>query len=156
MPTAKAKEPEIRKPLRRYAKTGIDTGKGKTEQSHKKQCDINYILRDYHASGMIKHAAKYEGKYDDVTVQDFQEAMFIVKNAQTMFEDLPANLRNRFGNDPAAFLNFVQNPDNSEEMHKMGIIKGNDGIDISGAATGAPQQKPLDLQGSTEPPAERQ
>jgi len=120
----------------------VDTGPGKTEQAHKKQTDMNYILRDYHATGMIKHAAKYQGRYDDVPPVDFQEAMNLVTNAQQMFSDLPSNLRNRFGNDPAAFLGFVQNPDNAQELQKLGITRGNDGIDITGAATAAPVTPP--------------
>lgn len=126
------------------ARPTINTGPGKTEQAHKQQCDMNYILKDYYASGMIKHAAKYEGRYDDVPAVDFQEAMVLVANAQQMFADLPSNLRNRFANDPAQFMDFTRNPDNQEEMLKMGIIKGNDGIDVKGAATGAPVKPPLD------------
>jgi phage internal scaffolding protein len=126
----------------------VDTGEGLTEQAHKKECDMNYILADYRRTGLIKHAAKFKGKYDDVTQADFQDAMFIVTEAQQMFEQLPSETRNRFGNDPGAFLGFVQNPDNKEEMQKMGILKGNDGIDINGAVV----PSPVETQPVVEPP----
>lgn len=116
----------------------VETGRGLTEQAPARQCDMNYILKDYYASGMIKHANDYVGRYDDVTGADFQSAMNIVTSAQRMFEDLPSNLRKRFGGSPAAFLDFVQDPANQAEMGRMGILKGNDGIDITGAATRAP------------------
>lgn len=131
-------EMKIQKQLRRSMRVGIETGRGKTEQAHKKQCDINYILRDYYANGMIKHAKTYEGRYDDISVESFQDAMFKVKQAEQMFADLPSNLRKEFGQDPASFLAFVQDPANGPRMREMGILKGNDGIDITGAATGAP------------------
>lgn len=124
------------------ARPTISTGKGKTEQAHKQQCDMNYILRDYQRTGLIKHAAKHEGRYDDVTAVDFQEAMFLVTNAQNMFMTLPSSIRDRFGNDPAAFLDFVQNPSNTDEMARMGILKGNDGLDVSGAQVNSPVAPP--------------
>lgn len=136
-------KPAIKKPLvRGYSKSTISTGKGLTEQAHKNECDMNFILRDYARTGLIRHAKQHEGKYDDIGVQDFQEAMFIVAQASSMFEQLPAAIRKRFKNDPAAFLEFAQNPDNKSEMQKMGILRGNDGIDISGAPSGAPVADP--------------
>jgi len=125
-------------------KPRVDTGPGKTEQAHKNQTDMNYILKDYHATGMIKHAAKYQGRYDDVPPGDFQDAMNLVTNAQRMFGELPANLRKRFAGDPVQFLEFVQNPDNRDEMRTLGILRGNDGLDITGAATGSPTRTTIE------------
>jgi phage internal scaffolding protein len=119
-------------------KPKIDCGESLTEQGHKKECDMNYILKDYQRTGLIKHAKENKGRYDDVSPIDFQEAMLTVANARNMFEELPSNMRKRFANDPARFLDFVQNPANADEMRELGILKGNDGIDISGAVTGAP------------------
>lgn len=111
---------------------------GKTEQAHAKQTDINYILKDYTRTGFIKHANRNEGRYDDVSAVDFQDAMNIIATANSMFENLPSTIRKRFNNNPAEFLDFVQNPDNGPEMEKLGILKGNDGLDISGTPTAAP------------------
>lgn len=134
---------KIKKPYDKLKTTGVDTGEGMTEQAHAKQCDMNYILRDYQKTGMIRHAKENQGRYDDVTSQDFQDAMFLVTQAQNMFNELPANLRSRFGNDPAAFMDFVHDPANGPEMARMGILAGNDGIDVSGAAVGSPVAKPV-------------
>lgn len=116
----------------------VETGPGLTEQSHKAQCDINLILKDYVKTGLVRHAAQFEGRYDDVSALEFQDAMRLVRNAQEMFEQLPAATRKRFGNDPAAFLEFTQNPANGPEMARLGMLKGNDGIDVRGAAVAAP------------------
>lgn len=136
-------EIEIQKAFRPTKRSTIDCGKGLTEQSHKNETDMNFILRDYQRTGLIKHAKNHEGKYDDITMQDFQSAMYIVAQGKTMFELLPANIRKEFNQDPGQFLSFVQNPDNAKRMESMGILKGNDGIDINGAATGAPVEQPL-------------
>jgi hypothetical protein len=124
------------------------TGAGKTEQSHKQQCDMNYILRNYQKTGLITHAKKYNGQYDDVSVQDFNEAMLLVTRAQAMYEELPSNIRERF-NGPAEFVEFTNNPGNAQEMVNMGILNGNDGLTSSGMPSGAPS--PGDLNGDGQP-----
>jgi hypothetical protein len=112
------------------------TGEGLTEQSHKTQCDMNYILRNYEKTGLITHAKKYQGQYDDVSVQDFNEAMLIVDNATNMYQELPSSIREGF-NGPVDFLNFVNNPANADKMVEMGILGGNDGKNAQGAFSGA-------------------
>jgi phage internal scaffolding protein len=131
----------VKKALERHKGSVIDTGEGLTEQAHKNETDMNYILRDYARTGFIRHAKDNQGKYDDISVQDFQEAMFVVAEANNMFAELPANIRKDFNNDPSQFLGFVQNPDNQEKLQKMGIIKGNDGVDLKGMPTTAPLYK---------------
>lgn len=140
--TEKYEEPKrIRRP-RELCPT-IETGQGLTEQSHKQECDINYILKDYARTGFMKHANQNAGQYDDVTSVDFQEAMNTVANVKSLFEGLPSGVRAEFGNNPSSFLDYVQNPANSEALAQRGILAGNDGIDISGAYTAAPTQSSL-------------
>lgn len=121
----------------------VDTGPGLTEQAHSRECDMNYIIDRYQATGLITHAKRFEGRYDDVSVADFQEAMFLVKSAQSMFDALPANVRKRFANDPAEFISFVTDPRNSDEIDKLGLSVGLDGKDRSGADT-SKVPKPVD------------
>jgi hypothetical protein len=124
---------QINKAFRVSPRVQLHTGEGLTEQSHKSQCDINHILRDYQRTGMIKHAKNNPGRYDDVSGADFESAMILVANAKSMFEGLPANLRSKFDNNPKTFLDFCQNPVNLPELNRMGIQRGVDGIDSSGA-----------------------
>lgn len=121
----------------------IETGEGLTEQSHKQECDINYILKDYARTGFMKHANQNAGQYDDVTSVDFQSAMDTVANVKTMFENLPSQIRAEFNNQPTQFLDYVQNPNNTEALAQRGILHGNDGLDITGAYTTAPTQQSL-------------
>ena len=116
----------------------IETGPGLTEQGHKKECDINYILKDYQRTGLLKHVNENEGKYDDVSVSDFQEAMLIVKESERLFSELPSQARKAFDQDPAKFLEFVQNPENADKMEELGLTKGLDGLDASGAPLRGP------------------
>lgn len=95
---------------------------GLTEQSHKKSCDINYIIKKYEKTGLLEHLNEYGGQYSDVsTVDDYLSGQLKVKAAQDAFMSLPASLRKRFENDPAKFLAFAQDENNKEEMYELGL-----------------------------------
>ena len=55
-------------------------------------------------------------------VFDFQTAMNLVRTSQEAFEAMPATVRDRFNNDPARFMDFVNDADNYDEALKMGIV----------------------------------
>lgn len=111
---------------RRRVRTTFE-GPSLTRQSMAESCDINVIMGRYLRSGNIDHLARHGGEYGFASSQTFHEAMNIVRKAEEMFSDLPALTRKRFGNDPAAFLDFVQdvNEDgelrNLDEMRKLGL-----------------------------------
>lgn len=108
-----------------------------TEQAHKETCDINSILHDYAKTGFMRHAKENKGTYDDVTGVNFMEAQIIVANTKSLFEGLPALVRKEFNHNPAEFLDFVQNPDNAEQLSKRGLLVGNDGLDHKGSYSNA-------------------
>lgn len=93
-----------------------------TKQSHKDECDINQILAKFQKSGMVTHSNKNAARYGFATSLDLRESLEIVKEAQTMFDELPSTIRKKFRNEPAEFLDFVQNPDNLAEMGEMGML----------------------------------
>lgn len=100
------------------------TGQTMTRQSHKAECDINNIVNRFNKDGVITHLQKHGEKYDDVTGADYRQWMNKLVEAQQMFDELPSNVRNRFGNDPGAFLDFVQDEKNLPEMRNLGLAKG--------------------------------
>ncbi len=95
-----------------------------TKQSFAEESEINNILAKYTKTGVLEHVSQYGPKYEDASSFDeFHQAMNIVTNAQQMFADLPAQLRSRFENDPAQFLDFIGDPEgNADEMREMGLI----------------------------------
>lgn len=96
-------------------------GKQKAQQQFKEDADLNIIMRKFQKGEAIDHFAKYGGVYGDFNPHTYQESLNIIKKADEMFAELPSNVRNRFENDPSAFLTFVQNPDNLEEAKTMGL-----------------------------------
>ncbi|QXP08422.1 MAG: internal scaffolding protein [Arizlama microvirus] len=98
--------------------------KGVTKQSDAKDCDINSIFKKYERSGQLPDMIVRDGRYGDFSeVPDYQDALNIVKTAEDQFKALDVDVRNRFGNDPAAFLAFATDPRNVDELGRMGLLK---------------------------------
>lgn len=95
-----------------------------TEQSHKNECDVNLIIKKYDRNGLIDHISRMEARFGDATALEFKEAMDLVTGATDMFNNLPAEIRGRFQNNPENLIGFMDNPDNREEAIKLGLIRG--------------------------------
>lgn len=94
-----------------------------TKQSFKRECDINHIMSRFQKTGVIEFAKRFEPRYGDATGVDFRAAMQLIAEAKTMFQELPSSTRARFRNDPANFLEFVNNPANAAEARELGLLK---------------------------------
>lgn len=95
-----------------------------TEQSHKDEVNINQIIRR-HGIDLIQKVAMMrapEMQWDDIPGNDFQEAMFKVKKAQDSFDAMPSDLRKKFNNNPAEFLDYLHNKENLNEMIELGLV----------------------------------
>ncbi|AXH76089.1 MAG: internal scaffolding protein [Microviridae sp.] len=97
----------------------------RVKQSFVAECDINTILKQFSSTGQLTHvransaAGHYANLPDNI---DFQESMNIIKQSETAFASLPARVRDRFGNDPAAFLEFMADPNNQDEAIRLGLM----------------------------------
>jgi len=100
------------------------SGGGLTKQSFRDECDINNILRKYQKTGLIEHVKRFNGQYGDFSdVKGYQDSLNRIKAADEAFMSLPVDLRKRFHQRPAEFLEFVSNSVNRDEMLKMGLLK---------------------------------
>jgi len=95
-------------------------GDGRTRQSSRDECDINMIMAKYQRTGAVDHLSKHGARYDFCDGLTFHDAMNTVKDAESMFADLPSSLRTRFV-EPGDFLDFVQDEANVDEMVVLGI-----------------------------------
>lgn len=101
-------------------------GETMTEQFHKDACDVNNIMAKYQTTGVLDHVAKYEPQYGEVEATDYNDAMCIIASANSMFEELPSRAREHFHNDPAEFLEYVTDLDDTkmEMMKDLGLTNG--------------------------------
>lgn len=94
-----------------------------TEQNHKAEVNINNIV-SRHGMDLINKVAAMQlpnMHFDDVTGNDFMEASLIIRKAEQSFSKMPSKIRKEFDNNPALFLDFVQNPDNKDKLVEMGL-----------------------------------
>lgn len=97
-----------------------------TKQEFKAECDINNVIKQFkpHHMHQMMAANLASGMYADLPDSvDYQEALHLVEEARRQFLSVPAKVRERFGQDPAQFLAFTQNPDNLEELREMGLAQ---------------------------------
>jgi len=103
--------------------TGLSCPEPTLAQQHPKdEVDINNILYKYTQTGILP-IGSHEPAYGDFSmVNDYHTAMNAIKNAQNAFNDLPAVLRERFANDPANLIDFLNDDNNRSEAEKLGLI----------------------------------
>lgn len=117
------------------------------QQSFKDDADINIILERFNVTGELPANVR-EPQYIDLldSPVDYKQAMDVVMNAQSAFNALPARLRSRFDNDPAKFVDFVNDDKNRNEAMELGLLDSTK-VDLSAQADGAPgAQAPGDAQ----------
>lgn len=93
-----------------------------TSQQFLKECDINFIVKQSEANGFVRHLNQREARFGDFGEStDFLAAQQYVAEARSAFEDLPAETRARFKNDPANLLDFINDDRNHAEAVQLGL-----------------------------------
>lgn len=116
-----------------------------TRQEFKHDCDLGMIVKRFSKTPEGRLALQQAqgavgGEYGDFSnVPDFRTSRDIVLRAEKAFMRLPAKLRARFEHDTAAFLDFMQDPKNLEEIRALGLAKSESlvkGVDAPKEAAG--------------------
>lgn len=101
----------------------VDWGVSRTKQNLSEATNINKIMRRYVRDGELTHISRALGEYRDVSgLPDLHQAMNLVADAQSTFNQLPAAIRKRCGHDVGNFIPFIDDPDNLEECVELGLL----------------------------------
>ena len=104
--------------------SGLSCGEpSRAVQSAAEEADINTIVKRFGLTGKLPDVLNLPQYGDFTGVTDYQSALNLVMAADSAFMKLPADLRSRFHNNPAAMLDFVSNEANREEAQKLGLLK---------------------------------
>lgn len=110
-----------------------------TQQQFKEECDINNIIARYETTGLLTdplHPGTRMPQFGDFSnVPDYLHAQTIIARTREAFEALPSKIRDRFDNDPAQMLEFLQDESNREEAVKLGFIE-NSVSDVNSGVVG--------------------
>ncbi|UOK21008.1 internal scaffolding protein [Chifec microvirus UA13_24] len=97
------------------------------QQQFKDECDINSIIKRYKTTGYLTDPLKPPTRrpsFGDFTeVPSFHEAQTFIAEAYEEFMALPAALRKKFDNDPAALVSWLNDEANQEEAIALGLVE---------------------------------
>lgn len=98
----------------------------RTKQAFKDECDVNLIMKRFKRDVGVDYLSRFhgyvDGNYGDFTnVSDYRSALDQVSHANDVFMALPSSVRAEFRNDPAYFLDFVNDPKNVDRLVDMGL-----------------------------------
>ena len=100
------------------------TGDSLTQQSHAAAADVRNIIKQYDRTGLIANVNKGIAQYGDYSeVNEYAEALNMVREANESFAEIPSHIREQFSNNAGLFFEFATDPKNKEEMIKMGLAK---------------------------------
>jgi len=92
-----------------------------TNQADMKMADVNVIMKRAE-QGMAVAANVREPLYGDFTgVDSYHEMLSRIRAIERAFLAYPADLRNRFENDPQKMIDFLDDSANDEEAVKLGL-----------------------------------
>lgn len=118
-----SKYPEVFDQFNRPEAAGIDNKEPtRTKAEFAEEADINRLMERYTFTGVMPEGMV--GTYGDFSeAPDFMQAQEIVLRAQAQFAALPHQVRSRFENDPAQFLQAVHDGSlEPEEMADLGLL----------------------------------
>lgn len=93
-----------------------------TQQNTAEETDINFIVATFTRTGILPNA-QIPPTYGDFSgVSDYREALELIQEADNAFNSLPAPVRAHFGNNPASYLDFIENGSDLDLAAKLGII----------------------------------
>lgn len=81
--------------------------KSLAQQSQEEEANINTIVKRFGVTGQLPQIPMPPTIDDFTEVFDFQSSMNLVLQAKRSFEQLPAEVRTMFQNDPHRFVNYV-------------------------------------------------
>ncbi len=92
---------------------------GRTKQSQRDECDINMLLERYQRDASLGHLEKYGGQYGNYADYDFENHVTKIAEMETIFEQLPAEVKRDFGQSTNKFFEFVTNPENENRLAEL-------------------------------------
>lgn len=93
-----------------------------TDQSFKKSCDINNIVKQIIKTGRVPESTKIAHYADFSALPTLEDAFTASLEAQDAFYSIPATVRKLMDNDPSKLEEFVKNEANREICYSHGLI----------------------------------
>ena len=97
-------------------------GESMTQEQFAEESEINNIIRSHDRNGVIEHINRGNAIYADFSgITDFSDALEQIREAQSEFQNIPWEIREKFKNDAGQFFKFASNPENIQELRELGL-----------------------------------
>ena len=138
--------------------TAISMGdqESRTRQEFKDECDINVIWKRFGQGYKLPENWRKPEFGDFTGISDFHKAANAIATANESFDQLSADVRAFFNNDPGKFVDFAIDSKNRDQMIEWGLIRKPETRDRDGKVLPVPMppaSAPIALQQATEPTA---
>lgn len=91
------------------------------QQEPKDDCDINTIVERFGLTGHLPEDLRVPINADFDEILDYHTAANRLLEADDAFMQMPAAIRERFGNSAGAFVDFVSDPKNVDQCREWGL-----------------------------------
>lgn len=92
-----------------------------TDESFKDECDISLIIERFKVNKIPPKTVNIAFGYSP-TVEDLQNAQYIMAETKSNFEALPSKTRDEFGNDVSNYLAYISDKANLKDCYERGLI----------------------------------
>lgn len=120
-----AQEPKhIRSILSDIARVQVDfTGtQSRTKSEFKDECNINNIVKQCIKTGVMPSGTREPMFEDFSNVGSYNDAVAQVAEANSTFEGLPSEIREKFDHSVQNLIDFIGDEANTEEAQELGLI----------------------------------
>lgn len=103
--------------------TDFSGDKGFTVQADRDEADINKIVARFQKTGQLPPARGGQPFFGDVSdIDGLADAYMKIKEADDLFMQYPAEVRERFDNDPVKMIDFLSDEGNRKEAIDLGLV----------------------------------
>lgn len=98
-----------------------------TQQQFKQEADINNIIASVNSAGVVNNPLwqgtrqPLYGDFSGIEVSDYLQAQSLLNEANSNFMALPSAVRQRFNNNPAELLDYLQGNPDIKELSALGL-----------------------------------
>lgn len=94
-----------------------------TQQHFKDEADMNNILEKYSRTGVLDTSKQAIAQYGDFSsLKNYRDSLNTVIEAEELFNELPAQVRSEFRNDPAELIAFMGDDKNYDRALALGLL----------------------------------
>lgn len=116
-----------------------------TDESFKDECDISLMIERFKVNKIPPKTVNISYGYSP-TVEDLQNAQYIMAETKSNFEALPSKIRDEFGNEVSNYLAYISDKANLRDCYERGLIdRSSVSIDVVYPERFQPQNVPSDI-----------